>query len=160
MKSWFGCLSFVTLLITGGCVFITAQRMHQTQVSVLTLKREIAQEQDHLRVLQAEWTYLNNPDRLEKLAATFGLQPLDGKQYVAINDVPTQSAMQEIELAAAAKAEKQTLRQQQFAAASQPVDRQKVEQALALAAADTTSTAMAAAMPASLNVPLADVGAE
>ena len=157
MKSWFGCVSFLLLLVMGGCVFVTAQRMHAAQNEVQQLNHDIAQEQDHLRVLQAEWTYLNNPERLEKLAADFGLQPLDGKQYVALANVPTQTAMQDIETAQADKANaKNALRQQQLAAAAQPANPQKVDQALALAAAE----AQPAALPATVNVALTSDGVE
>ena len=105
MKNWFGLGSFCVLLVMGVLVFVTAQHMHQAQTNLQTLNRQIAQERDNLRVLQAEWTYLNNPDRLEKLATTlFGLEPLDGKQYVALAGMPTMAAMDEIALAAATPA--------------------------------------------------------
>jgi cell division protein FtsL len=102
MKNWILLTAIVTLLLTGSSVFVIAQRMHQAQNELTMHKREIATERENLRVLQAEWTYLNNPDRLEKLATSlFGLQPIDSKQYVALNGLPTTEQMDQIELAAA-----------------------------------------------------------
>lgn len=101
MRRWILLTSILALVLTGSSVFVIAQRMHQAQSELNMHKREIAQEHENLRVLQAEWTYLNNPDRLEKLATSvFGLQPIDGKQYVAMNDLPTTDQMDQIELAA------------------------------------------------------------
>ena len=158
MKSWFGCVSFVVLLAMVGCVFVIAQRMHQAQIEVQKLNREIAQEQDHLRVLQAEWTYLNNPERLEKLAMTlFNLHPMDSKQYVALSDMPTQADMQKIELAQ--QGNDTTVEKQQLAAASTPVDEQKVDRALALAAS-TAPEAQPVTLPTAMNVSLTDDGVE
>ncbi len=153
MKNWFGCASFVVLLIMGACVFVTAQRMHQAQTELQKFNHDIAQERDHLRVLQAEWAYLNNPDRLEKIATMmFGLQPQDGKQYVATANMPTRASMEAIEIAQNAKDKpaNDNTEQQQLAAASIPADDQAVDKALTLAAATASQTALPNVMPVSL----------
>lgn len=153
MKNWIGLCSFLLLLIMGTFVFVTAQDMHQSQSDLRRLKREIAHERDNLRVLQAEWTYLNNPDRLEKLAvAQFGLAPLDGKQYVALANVPTMDAMEQITLAQAEKAKpKQPV--------ARTITQDNVDEALAMAAATPVhAPAMPSAIPAALT--MIDGGAE
>lgn len=56
---------------------------------VSDLRAEISTERENLQVLRVEWAYLNNPDRLARLAAdhkeTLGLVPLlpDALSHVA-----------------------------------------------------------------------------
>ena len=46
-------------------------------VEIADLKREIASEKDTLSVLRAEWSLLNQPDRLQRLAEKYlDLEPL------------------------------------------------------------------------------------
>jgi cell division protein FtsL len=100
MRNWVLCSAILVLLVTGTFVFVIAQRMHYTQTELASLNRAINKERDSLRVLQAEWTYLNNPARLEKIATTlFSLQPVDGRQYASVKMIPTMSDMERIEVA-------------------------------------------------------------
>lgn len=152
MKNWIGLCSFLLLLIMGTLVFVTAQNMHQSQSDLRRLRAETTHERDNLRVLQAEWTYLNNPDRLEKLATTqFGLVPLDGKQYVAVNNIPSMKQMDDMAVAQA----------EQAPAAKPTINQASVDKALALAAAQATAPSgltMPTAIPAALTS--VDGGAE
>jgi cell division protein FtsL len=53
------------------------------------LEAQIAAEQDAIRVLRAEWSYLNQPERLQELAARYTeLQPLTASQIGEFEDVP------------------------------------------------------------------------
>ncbi len=48
-----------------------------------TIERTIAQRQDELRTLQAEWTYLNSPRRLRQLAVdVLKMKPTELNQMV------------------------------------------------------------------------------
>ena len=52
--------------------------------------RDILKEQEALHVLQAEWTYLNDPRRLEALSKRYlELAPLAAEQVITLNDLPT-----------------------------------------------------------------------
>lgn len=100
MRNWVLCSAIVALFITGSLVFVIAQRMHHTQTELAALQRAIRKERDSLRVLQAEWTYLNNPARLERLATSlFALHPVDGRQYASVQAIPTILDMERIEVA-------------------------------------------------------------
>lgn len=53
------------------------------------LEQRIAKEQDAIRVLRAEWSYLNQPERLQELAARYSaLKPLTAAQIGTFEDVP------------------------------------------------------------------------
>ena len=53
------------------------------------LAAQIAAEQEGIRVLRAEWSYLNQPERLQELAARYmELRPLTASQIVEFEDLP------------------------------------------------------------------------
>jgi len=52
--------------------------------------RAILKEQEAIHVLDAEWTYLNDPRRLEALSKRYlELAPLAAAQVITLNDLPT-----------------------------------------------------------------------
>lgn len=53
------------------------------------IERDIAHEQESIRVLRAEWSYLNQPERLQELARRYtALEPLQASQIGTFADVP------------------------------------------------------------------------
>lgn len=59
---------------------------------VAELRRDIARERDAIRVLEAEWAWLNQPARLRALidahGAPLGLAPMSGARYAALSELP------------------------------------------------------------------------
>ncbi len=75
-------------MFCGIFLFHTSQRVHDGREKAAELDQSIAREEESIRVLQAEWGYLNQPDRLEKLArAHLHLEPLKGGQFVKLEEV-------------------------------------------------------------------------
>lgn len=62
--------SFLAAVTLGAALFITSDHVQRTEKTLDALQEKIRIERDSLRVLKAEWTYLNRPDRLEQLAAS------------------------------------------------------------------------------------------
>lgn len=90
------CVHFVVLLCVGACVFSVANKYDRLQKTVNKMNAGIEQEHENIRVLQAEWAFLTNPVRLEKIAAAnFQLAPMDGRQLVALNIVPMTDSFDE-----------------------------------------------------------------
>jgi hypothetical protein len=58
-------------LLSGGALFWVSQQVQQGEREQRRLQHIIAQEGEAIRVLNAEWDYLNRPDRLEALAADY-----------------------------------------------------------------------------------------
>lgn len=53
------------------------------------IDREIAEEQEGIRILRAEWSYLNQPQRLQELAQRYTpLETLKAAQIGSFNDIP------------------------------------------------------------------------
>jgi hypothetical protein len=64
-------------------------RVKVQQKELDTLKASIAREGEAIRVLKAEWTYLNQPDRLQQLARRhLALSPTGPKQIVVLASLP------------------------------------------------------------------------
>lgn len=73
-----------------GCVVVFAyviyELKHETRTldqRVTELRQSIRSERDAVAVLRAEWSHLNRPERIEKLARKhLGLKPLKASQFL------------------------------------------------------------------------------
>jgi cell division protein FtsL len=77
-------------LILVGCVvtlaYVIYEQKYQSEglvIRVAELQQSIKGERDAVAVLRAEWSHLNNPERIERLARKhLGLRPLQAKQLL------------------------------------------------------------------------------
>ncbi len=84
----------VTAISFGIGVFIMANHVQQAEKRINHLQAKIETEKENLRVLHAEWTFLNNPERLEKVARQhFQMVPSDGAQYIDIAGIPMRATL-------------------------------------------------------------------
>lgn len=75
-------------VVCGTVLFHTSQEVTDGRNALRRMDRELTREEESIRVLKAEWSYLNQPERLEKLAAQYlDLQPLQGRQFARISDI-------------------------------------------------------------------------
>ena len=58
----------VFLILSATILMHVSQNVQQLERDIARYDREIEQEKEKIRVLKAEWAYLNNPERLEVLA--------------------------------------------------------------------------------------------
>ena len=84
-------LIFGLAALSGGMLLVTSQNVERKETELRNLRSVMAAEEESLRVLRAEWAYVNRPDHLEALA----------KQYLDL--VPPQAA-QNVSDAAAMRA--------------------------------------------------------
>lgn len=54
--------------LAGGALFWTSQNVQTSERELRTIEAQLGGQHEEMRVLKAEWDYLNRPDRLEKLA--------------------------------------------------------------------------------------------
>ena len=87
-------IQFIVLIIIGCGVYSIANQYQIIEKQVNKYEAQSEQEHENIRVLQAEWAFLTNPTRLEKIASEhFQLVPVDGSQMVALNTMPLRETL-------------------------------------------------------------------
>ena len=70
-------------------VFYVSQTVEGLERELALQQRTILQQQEAIHVLEAEWSYLNRPERISLLAERFlALAPLSADHVVSIKDLP------------------------------------------------------------------------
>ncbi|SIO30047.1 hypothetical protein SAMN05444722_1298 [Rhodovulum sp. ES.010] len=91
MRSLFYVLTSLAVMGLAVWAYRENYRTQQAIAEVETLNREIGRLREKIAVLNAEWAYLNRPDRLRALAEInfdrLGLLPLDPAQFGSIDQV-------------------------------------------------------------------------
>ena len=85
-------------LLAGAAVglYPLKHRVADLEAEADALARGIADDRQAIRVLEAEWAYLNAPGRLAGLAARhLDLAPVDAAATVALDGLPTRAAADE-----------------------------------------------------------------
>lgn len=63
--------------------------VHQAERQARELNRELVREREAIQVLEAEWSYLNRPARIQDLAERYlGLKPLKASQIGSVETLP------------------------------------------------------------------------
>lgn len=77
----------------GGVLFQTSYEVQELEEKLASVNRKITAEQEAIQILKAEWSFLNDPTRLENLSRThLALQPTEARQFVAVDVVPLRPA--------------------------------------------------------------------
>lgn len=63
--------SIVLAAAAAGVLFWVSQLVQESEVKKAQIAQSLAHEKEALRVLKAEWDYLNRPDRLEAMAQRY-----------------------------------------------------------------------------------------
>ncbi|NCC21146.1 MAG: energy transducer TonB [Alphaproteobacteria bacterium] len=64
-------VSFSLAIASGGLLYLISQRVHEAESVLSRLEGQLDREEEAIRVLHAEWDYLNHPARLEQLARQY-----------------------------------------------------------------------------------------
>ena len=82
-------LALLALAAVSTGLYKLKYRVQHLDAQAIALQKQILAEREAIRLLDADWAYLNQPDRLQALAARhLALVPADPKQYVGIEAVP------------------------------------------------------------------------
>ena len=78
---------FLTV-ICGSSLFYVSQRTRDARDEVTYFDRKISNEEEAIRILRAEWSYLNRPQRLESLSKKFlKIGKTKSYQFVRFDDL-------------------------------------------------------------------------
>ena len=84
--------SFVLMALAaaaGGALFHVSFEVSELDNRLTTLNRDIRDDRDAIHVLRAEWSFLNQPERLEELARRhLDLVPVSGSQLAGSGALP------------------------------------------------------------------------
>jgi hypothetical protein len=79
---------FLTILIGTGTYWVSHE-VERLEKRYAEIQSDILAEQESIHVLQAEWSYLNNPERIERLSREYlSLAQIDVLQMASIDDLP------------------------------------------------------------------------
>jgi hypothetical protein len=83
----------VFAVLSGASLFMVSQKVQNAEQDVSELQLSISMEKETIRVLSAEWDYLNRPERLEELSDKYlNVQPVLTEQVLTdTNLLPDQS---------------------------------------------------------------------
>lgn len=82
-------LSLVLAILLGSAVFAVKYQVLDLERDVTKLNRDMLETREAIHVLAAEWSYLNQPDRLRRLVDEYlPLVPLAPDQVIAFDDLP------------------------------------------------------------------------
>ena len=101
-------LLWITLLIVaGGTVMRVSYQVRNVQKHLVQVSRDIQREQNTLRVLNAEWNTLNDPNRIEILSKQYlPLERTPIQRVVTLADIPMKPSPEELTLMASVSAKK------------------------------------------------------
>jgi cell division protein FtsL len=80
-------LVFCFVVVVGGGLFHIKYKVIDLETRLKNVHEKTLLTKESIKVLQAEWGYLNNPGRLQKLAQKYlTLLPPDQKQVATVRD--------------------------------------------------------------------------
>ena len=86
-------LWLLLVMAVGYAMFQVKYEVMQQEDTLARINKDIADTRDQIRVLDAEWTYLSQPNRLKQLAARYlDLAPMSAAQIVALDAIPERGA--------------------------------------------------------------------
>ena len=75
--------------VTALTLFQIKQEVTELEAEIKTVHREILRDQEAIHVLEAEWSYLNNPARIATLAERhLQLGPIPAERVIGFADLP------------------------------------------------------------------------
>ena len=81
---------FVMTVLIGVGTYWISHEVERLERRYAAIQSEILDEQESIHVFQAEWSYLNSPARIEKLAKEYlKLQQIQPLQMASIDNIPT-----------------------------------------------------------------------
>lgn len=83
MRGW-TLIGWAMVIFVGGLLFMLTYEVQDLQRDLAEVRQRIAHDQERIQVLEAEWSYLNQPKRLRELAKSeLGLVPITPAQIMS-----------------------------------------------------------------------------
>lgn len=83
----------VLVLLVSSAMFLMKMQVQDLEDQLASINRATRQDREDIRVLEAEWNYLNTPGRLaEQSRRLLSMEQLESNSIVALADVPMRGA--------------------------------------------------------------------
>ena len=95
-------IGLVFAIVAGaGWTFSIKHQAEESEARVRALQRQIALEKETIDILKADWAYLNNPSRLQRIVDAFeaelGLQAVEPEQLITLDELPARPLFKDVE---------------------------------------------------------------
>ncbi|MGL5720703.1 MAG: cell division protein FtsL [Alphaproteobacteria bacterium] len=88
MINFFNILVFCFVVVVGGGLFHIKYKVIDLETRLKNVHQKTVATKESIKVLHAEWGYLNNPGRLQQLAQKYlHILPPDKQQVAAVGDL-------------------------------------------------------------------------
>ena len=79
----------IAVTLAALALFYVSHRVERLEEALASQQHDILKHQEAIVILEAEWSYLNRPERISSLAERFlALAPLSADRVVSIKDLP------------------------------------------------------------------------
>jgi hypothetical protein len=80
----------------GVALFLVKYKVQDLEHQLVAKQAQVARDEGQIRVLEAEWTYLNDPERLRRLSQDYlGFHPATARNVATIDALPMRGANQD-----------------------------------------------------------------
>jgi len=80
------------MIVAAAGTYKVKAEANQKLAEIKRIEVQIAHEEDTIDLLEADWSMLTQPDRLQRLVEAFAtqlpLQPIEARQVVGVKDIP------------------------------------------------------------------------
>lgn len=76
---------FLTTLFSG---FVIQGKVNNLEKQIQEINFQKKEDLKEIHVLEAEWAYLSNPERIRKLANTLKMKQIEGEQLISFSSLP------------------------------------------------------------------------
>ena len=88
MHKFLNAMLVLTVLVSGFFLYLLEHQTRGLEREIAALDRSVAEEHDSVKFLNAEWSSLTRPDRLQQLAQQhLGLETLQPRQIVKLSEL-------------------------------------------------------------------------
>lgn len=93
MSRFSGFTWMILFCVAASALYLVKYRVMDVKDEVAALSQQLAQEKESIRLLDAEWSYLNRPERLEALSAAYlSLEMISPDRVSEWSDLPSEGA--------------------------------------------------------------------
>ena len=87
----------ICMVVVGTALFHTSEQVQDAKSDLVQTQAQLEREKETLRVLKAEWSHLNNPEKLEQLSQKYltDVEPAANHVLIPVSETPVEDNLQQ-----------------------------------------------------------------